>query len=351
MGTRFGTALAAILVVVLVATLLLYESRDQWRLRKGGEIVVCNAGSLILPLQELAKGFEKKYGIRVLLEPSGSVLAVRKVTELGKNCDIVAVADYRLIPRMMVPDYADWYIAFASNSLVIVFTDKSRYAQEAMSSSGDLSVFRILARNGVRYGFSDPNLDPCGYRAVGVIGLASLETGNTSLLKSLIIDKIRGARYEVVNGTLHIYIPPSPEASGNLVIRPKSIDLISLLEAGSLDYAFEYSSVAVQHNLSYVELPPSINLADPGMASRYARVVVHIMAGTDKEKAIPMAPIIYGVTVPKNAEHHKEAILFVKYLLSEGRSVFEEMGQPFLEKPLGYGNLPEEIRGLVRHEG
>jgi molybdate/tungstate transport system substrate-binding protein len=312
-------------------------------------ITVCNAGSLTIPLERVAQSFEKQYGVKVLFESSGSVEAVRKVTDFGKNCDVVAVADYRLIPMLMVPRYAKWYVAFATNSMVIVYSQHSKHAPEASKLTSALDVFKLFSRSDIRYGFSDPNRDPCGYRAVGVIGLAALATGNMSLLESLVIDKIPGSKYEIVNGTLHIYIPASVEARGNLVVRPKSVDLISMLESGAIDYAFEYRSVAVQHNLSYILLPPEVNLADPSKAEWYSKVVVHILTGTSKEKAIPMAPIVYGVTVPVNAEHPREALLFVKYLLENGRSVFESLGQPFLPKPLGYGEIPEELGNLVAH--
>ena len=311
-------------------------------------ITVCNAGSLTIPLEKIAAMFEKDHGIRVLIEPSGSVEAVRKVTDLGVNCDVVAVSDYRLIPRFMVPRYASWYIVFASNSIVIAYTNHSRYATELARASNPLEAFRILARSGVRYGFSDPNRDPCGYRSVGVIGLAALELHNLSLLRSLVIDKIPGSSYRLINGTLDIYVPASIEPRGNLVIRPKEVDLVALLESGVIDYAFEYKSVAVQHGLRYVELPRSISLGDPSEKDSYARVVVHILVGTSEEKAIPMAPIAYGVTVPLSAQHPREAILFVKYLLQRGPKVFDSLGQPFLEKPLGYGEVPGELRSLVR---
>jgi molybdate/tungstate transport system substrate-binding protein len=206
-------------------------------------------------------------------------------------------------------------------------------------------------RSDVRYGFSNPNMDPCGYRTVGVIGLAALYYNDTSMLENLIISRIPGSRYEIVNGTLHIYIPASFEAKDPLVVRPKSVDLIALLEAGELDYAFEYRSVAVQHNLSYVELPPELSLSSIKYSGFYSRVVVHILTGSNKEKAITMAPIVYGVTVPLNAKHPHEALEFVKLLLSEtGRSIFEKLGQRFLSKPLGFGSIPPELKGLVSVE-
>ncbi|MET1102380.1 MAG: tungstate ABC transporter substrate-binding protein WtpA [Pyrodictiaceae archaeon] len=347
-GLKAGISVLA--SVIAVAAILAIA----WYLVVGGggravtEIRVCSAGSLTMPLRVLAAGFEREYGVRVLVEPSGSVEAVRKVTDLGRSCDVVAVADYRLIPMFMMPRYADWYVVFATNSMVVAFTDNSRYANEAGGAS--IGIVDILARPGVSYGFSDPNRDPCGYRAVGIIGLIALEKRDLSILERLVIDKIPGSSYQLVNGTLHIYIPPTIKPRDGLIIRPKGIDLVSLLESGSIDYAFEYRSVAVQHGLRYVELPASVNLADPGLAKKYSRVVVHILVGTGKEKEIPITPIAYGTTIPKNAEHPREALLFVKYLLEHGRRVFGERGQLFLEKPLGYGKVPEELKGLVAVE-
>lgn len=46
-------------------------------------------------------------------------------------------------------------------------------------------------------------------------------------------------------------------------VRQKAIELVAMVESGTMDYAFEYKSVAVQHGLKYVELPVEINLKDP----------------------------------------------------------------------------------------
>ncbi len=310
-------------------------------------LIVCHAGSLTVPLRELASLFEQKYHIKVILEPAGSVMIVRWITDLRKRCDVIALADYRLIPMYMVPKYATWYIAFATNSIVIAYTNKSRYAKY-VSEHPD-KIFYILMKPDVRYGFSNPNDDPCGYRAVGVIALASLYYNNMTILKRLVISKITGARYVFKNGVLHVYIPAAFNVKGNLVIRPKSVDLLALLESGVIDYAFEYKSVAVQHKLRFVELPPELNLGNPEYSSSYAKVVVHILVGTRKERAIALSPIVYGLTIPTTAVNRKDALLFIKFLLSStGRRIFSKCGQSFLKTPLGFGNVPPELRGYVR---
>ena len=314
-----------------------------------GPLKVFCAGSLKILFEHVAEVFKNRYGVEVHIEASGSVMAVRKVTDLKKVCDVVGVADYRLIPKFMVPEYTDWYIAFTSNEIVIAFTDKSKYSGELLKNPD--KWFEILARPDVRYGFSNPNKDPCGYRSVGVIALASLYYSNRSILEDLVLKKTN-INVSMEGGVLHVHVPAVLKVlSENLVVRPKEIDLAALLEAGALDYAFEYKSVAVQHGLKYIELPNQINLRGPTCKDFYSRVVLHILAGTDKEKEIPMAPIVYGVTIPKNSENPELGLKFIELLLSEGRSIFESLGQPFLAEPLGYGNVPKELLRYVKVGG
>jgi len=314
-----------------------------------GPLKIFCAGSLKIPFEHVAEVFKDKYGVEVYIEASGSVMAVRKITDLKKVCDVVGVADYRLIPKFMVPKYADWYVAFASNEIVIAFTSKSKYSDELLKNPD--KWFEILDRPDVRYGFSNPNKDPCGYRSVGVVALASLYYGNSSILEDLILKKTN-INASIEGEVLHLYVPAVLKvSSGDLIVRPKEIDLVALLEAGALDYAFEYKSVAVQHGLKYVELPKQINLRDPDFRDLYSRVVLYILVGSSKEKEIPMAPIVYGVTVPKNSEYPELGLKFIELLLSEGRNIFESLGQPFLDKPLGYGNIPKELLRYVRVEG
>ncbi len=309
------------------------------------KLVIFCAGSLYIPLKRLAEVYEKLHpDVEVVIEPSGSVKAVRKVADLHRRCDVLALADYRLIPSYMIPRYAKWYIAFASNRVVLAYTPKSKYANEITPENW----YEILARPGVRYGFSNPNDDPCGYRTVTVISLASL-LYNKPILDKLVISKTN-IHAEKRGDELHIYVPANLEVKrdSGLVVRSKSVDLIALLEAGVLDYAFEYLSVAVQHNLSYVMLPAELNLGDLGHADTYSKVVVHILYGTEKEREIRGAPIVYGVTIPVTAENTKDAIEFVKLLLSDtGRRIFQECGQPFLDKFFYGGELPEELKHLV----
>jgi len=334
-----------VLVILVIMVVAAFSAAYYFSLSVTGgkrRLVVFCAGSLYMPLKELAAIYEERHaGIEVVIEPSGSVKAVRKVTELGRRCDVLAVADYRLIPRMMFPKHADWCVAFASNEAVLAYTNNSKYA-DAINSDNWLE---ILLRPDVRYGFSNPNDDPCGYRAVTILGLAGMYYGRLEVFKELVTE-VTNIYSEEVNGTLHIYVPADLEVKGSrLVVRSKSVDLIALLEAGALDYAFEYRSVAVQHNLRFVELPPELNLGSPEHADFYAKATIHIMCGTEQEKEVEGAPIVYGVTIPSTVENREDAVGFIKLLLSvSGEEVFGRLGQPFLESPMYVGEVPGELR-------
>ncbi len=283
-----------------------------------------HAGSLSVPFAKMEKAFEKKYPfIDVRREVSGSVRAVRKVIELHKPCDVVAVADYTLIPKMMIPKYADYVKLFAKNELVLCFTEKSKYANEINSNNW----FEILARPGVKFGFSNPNEDPCGYRSVLSIGLAALYYKNPSILKEL-LGKNSNITWQKTKKELIFIVPKEVRVNTQkIAIRPKEVDLVALLESGAIDYLFLYKSVVLQHNLKFIELPSAINLSSIKMKNFYQKCKIKLA----NRKIIKAKPIVYGITIVKNAPHPKEAKLWEDFVTGEeGRKILKACFQtPF----------------------
>jgi molybdate/tungstate transport system substrate-binding protein len=267
-----------------------------------GTLQIYHAGSLTIPFAQISEEFNQIYpDVEILAEGAGSATTIRKVTELGKECGVIGSADYTLIPELMFPDYADWYIIFASNQMCIAYTDQSEFADEI---TGD-NWYEILQRDGVTYGRSDPDQDPCGYRTLMVWQLAEKHYNVPGIYDSLY------------------------EAAGDLM-RPKSVELIALLESGDLDYAFEYTSVAAQHNLEYVKLPTEINLSDENSNDFYAQAEVEI-AGAEPGETIVLngKAIVYGITIPSNFERMDLALAWVDFLLGpEGVAIMEANGQP-----------------------
>jgi len=141
------------------------------------------------------------------------------------------------------------------------------------------------------------------------------------------------------------------QASPPEYIRPKETDLIPLLQTGDLDYAFNYLSVAVQHDLEYVNLPDRINLSNPAFTDQYREALV-LLDGEGPGEYISRYgdPIIYGVTIPSSAPNPDLAELFLTFLFSpQGRAILDEQGQIPLESPLSSETdlLPENLQELV----
>ena len=290
------------------------------------ELIIFHAGSLAIPFRDMSAAFAKQYpGIRVLREAAGSRTCARKITDLAKPCDIMASADYTVIDTLLVPDFADWNIAFATNEMAIMYRPDSAYAKEITSRNWP----DILLRPGVAYGHSDPDADPCGYRCLLTWQLAE-----------------RYYRIPGLYGKLRQHCPPRN-------IRPKETDLIALLESGELDYVFIYRSIAEQHGMPFVVLPDAINLKTAEFADVYRQAAVAISGPRPGERIVRRGkPMVYGITICKNAPHRRAAEAFVAFVIGpEGQKIMEQNGQPPIVPARITGNLdtlPANIRQLVR---
>lgn len=291
-----------------------------------GKLVIFHAGSLTVPVKELTDAFQAQHpDVTFETEAGGSNATARKISELGREADLVMSADYTVIDNLLIPDFASWNVQFARNTMVIAYTDQSQHADEINTDNW----YDIFTREGVIYGHSEPDADPCGYRTLLVWQLAEAHYGVDGL-------------YD----TLRDHCPPEN-------VRPKSVELIALLESGDMDYAWEYRSVAVQHGLKFIELPDEINLSMVEHAGFYGQASVEI-AGSEPgtTMAVTGAPIVYGVTIPKNAPRPDLATEFVKFLLGpEGQAIMEGQGQPPIVPAVvatGSDMLPAELKELVK---
>lgn len=338
-----AVAVLSVLVILLAALYIVSFPGS-----KKTTLTVFHAGSLSIPLQEAEKEFEASHpGVDVQLEAAGSVNTIQKVTELNKSCDVLASADYSLIKSMMMDEgYADWYIQFAVNRMVIAYTNQST-GHEGIN---DTNWYSVMQNKDAKFGFSSPNDDPCGYRAMMVTVLASDYYGNPHLFQDLI-----GNHTDITvqkNGTASTAMVPADDSLNpdeHIMIRPKETDLMAALEANEIDYLFIYQSVATQHASSgvrFLSLPPQIDLSDTDYAQNYSTVNVQKANGDISTGK----PIVYGITIPKNAENRELAAEFVALLIGEeGHKILEDAGQPPIVPAAAssIAALPEALRGQV----
>jgi ABC-type molybdate transport system substrate-binding protein len=116
-----------------------------------------------------------------------------------------------------------------------------------------------------------------------------------------------------------------------------------------VDYAFEYSSIAIQSGLPYVTLPPEIDLSDPTMTARYANVQVIRPSGSTTVTEVA-TPIIYGVTVPTSTRNAGGGVDFINLLIGkEGQAVLNADGQtPIVPAMVSGTDIPVEILPNVK---
>jgi len=302
-------------------------------------VTVFNAGSLNTPFAKVEAAYEGQFPrVDVQLFGGGSVTMIEKITKQGKKADVLASADAYLIPTLMYPTYADYYVTFAKNHMVVVYTNQSRHKDTITSDNW----YEVLNTPDVKYVISDPNTDPAGYRAVMSVQLAERVYGVDSIFTSLLGSHSTMTRTFSDNKYTIDVTKPSPD--GKLLIGKNGPDVIAILKDGKADYAIEYSSVAIQNGLPYIELPVGMDLSSQDYAGTYATVKVKRVSGTTTATETA-TPIIYAVTVPKNARSPDLGLEFIRILISKtGQDILTADGQETIVPALGYGNVPAALK-------
>ncbi|MEO7456248.1 MAG: extracellular solute-binding protein [Gemmatimonadaceae bacterium] len=280
-------------------------------------LIVYAAASLSAPLRTALDSFARRTGAVVLEEHGASLELARRITELHRVPDVIALADQEVFPELLMPSVTSWYSAFARNRMVIAYTDRSRHAADIRADNW----WKVVLRDDVLLGRTDPLLAPAGYRTLLLYALAEATYHERGL-----------------SGRLTAKSPPR-------LMRGNAAELAALLSAGELDYIVEYESLARAQHFRFIELPPQLHLGDPAFAAEYAKVRVQIGAGGDTVTRRG-APILYGLSVPRSAPHADVGARFVQFLLgAEGRASLRAQNVDALDEPIFVG---DSIPALVR---
>ncbi|MBW1873358.1 MAG: substrate-binding domain-containing protein, partial [Deltaproteobacteria bacterium] len=267
------TRLFVIIVFFLGSVLAGCQSKDSSQI-----VTIFHAASLSRAFSELEEKVEARYsGLDIRLEPSGSQVAARKISELNQKADLVATADWRIIDQILIPEHANWLIEFTSNEIVLAYGEHSRFTAEITATNWPT----VLLRPDVRLGRVDENMAPIGFQTLFAWQLAELYFGDQ-------VAKGLPARLN--------QLCPSE------FVTPDISELVILLESRAIDYAFVFRSIAEEHNLKVIRLPVEYNLSSPQHAKTYARAKVPVILKTGTPAVqITGEPIVYGLTIPKTA--------------------------------------------------
>jgi molybdate/tungstate transport system substrate-binding protein len=351
--------IAPILLVIVISLVTCITGCSHIRANENSKtpVVVFAAGSLIIPFADLEKAFESKYpNIDLQAQYHGSIQVIRHATDLHESIDVVATADASLLPMLMYTTndpvsgmpYADWYIEFASNHMGIAYHTNSIYSSEITADNW----YEILSRPDVKVGLADPRFDAVGYRALMLYALANAYYDQSTIFTDMFKGQFTfplGIFNE--NGLTTITVPEIVETKpdSHIVLRGASVELIALLESGDLDYAYEYESVIQQHDLNMVRLANSLNLGEEAYQQFYN--TVHVIE--DFQRFASVNPVFhgerigYGITIPSNAPHPEQAVLFIEFLLSpEGHAIMQKNSHPVFDPAIGedYANIPAGLQ-------
>ena len=284
-----------------------------------GTLIVFGAGTLATPFAAEIAAFKKANpGVTVHSQFGASGDMVKAVTQLHQTDDVLGVADYSLIPKLMFPASATWYLGFVSNAITFAYTSHSKGA----SGLTGANWYKVLAGPGVRIGRSNPAADPSGYQILQMLQLANGYYNQPDLSASVLKN--------------------SPDSS----VAETETSLLAALQSGQIDYLGIYTSTAQEEHLKYIALPTQINLSDPAMAAEYGKVSINAGSlGTLTAK-----PIIYGLTIPASAPNAALGEKFISFVLGpQGQAIMRSNGfvviSPALANP--QGKVPASIKPLT----
>ncbi len=292
-------------------------------------LTVFFAASLDAALRGFIADYEQAHAdVTINAELGGSMEVARKVSDYGRRADLVFVADYGVIDRILKPDFADFAVRFCSNSVVLAYTPASKHREDLTRDNWP----QVLLHDDVVIARADETLAPIGYQTLLVWQLADLYYPQS-------------VRPASVYQTLKARVPD------HLVV-PDVLSLSPMLGTEA-DYVFTFRSVAHDHNLEYLDLPPQTNLGSPDFADYYAQVsVTYDAPGSVDAEPITVrgAPIVYGVTIPTNAQNPEAAAGFLKaFLADSGRAHLEDSGFTPLSVPRcdAPDALPSSLRAIM----
>jgi len=284
---------------LLLAALLLLAS-SPCLAGAAGKMVILHSESLNYTMKVLERRFKSKHKDIRLKRVAAPTEKLAGLAASPKTAgDVVISDDYTMIDRL-IPQQADYTILFARNQMALCFMGQSKFASQVNATNWT----DILQKEDVRWSYPDPSLDPCGARTLIVLQLAE---------KVLELPGFSDAMIKRA----------APEN-----IKPKALELVTLMDSGVIDYSFQYLSTAVVRDLGYVVLDDQINLGDYHLDKEYSQASASF-TGLGGPTSFSGKSMTYGTTILANAPNPEGAETFLGFLLDQegGLKIFEERGQ------------------------
>jgi molybdate/tungstate transport system substrate-binding protein len=280
-------------------------------------VSVMYAASLIKTFEDsVGPAFQADTGYSYQGEARGSVQIANMILDGLRRPDVLVSAGTIPIMKLMnaTDPLADWLVKFGAAEMVIAYSPDSRFFNDLERvSTGEIPWYQVLSNPDLKFGRTDPELDPKGYYMIIAAELAN-KYYNDSGIKQRILGEDRNPKQIFPEETLK-----------------------TILEQGQLDAVAAYKHEAVARGLPYITLPPQINLADPTFSNFYKTVSYTLENG--KGQTVLGEPIYFSFTIPVTVKNLAGATSFATFILStNGENIHEKQGLNFI-KPIVEGNV------------
>ncbi len=306
MRKMFRTYLFSFLLLLIPVTISGCKSCKNERKKTVRIFAAAVFSPVLKELADTAKTIDIKYEI------SGSQAAVRKITELGRSCDVLMLADNSLFSSM-ASEYFKWRIDFSGDEMVL---SVGKYAPHVDKVQEDW--IETLVREDIVLGRVDERLGPAGYRTL-LLWKAAGKKRNIPLMETL---KEKSART-----TDHVAA------------------LAALLRNGIVHYGFLYRTISIRNDIRFIKLPTSYNFSKKSETLEGLSIMIDLPGDNNRKMKVNADPALYSVSIPENAENRKAAVEFLKLLLNRSTDILEKSGfrlmDPVFHGPSGINPVPE----------
>jgi molybdate/tungstate transport system substrate-binding protein len=294
-------------------------------------VSVMYAASLLKTFEEsLGPAFQADSRYPYQGEARGSVQIANMILDGLRRPDVFVSAGTIPIKKLMNANDspADWLVKFGAAEMVIAYSLNSLFFNDLEKArTGEIQWYVVLSNPDLKFGRTDPELDPKGYYMIIAAELAN-KYYNDSDIKQRILGEDRNPKQIFPEETLK-----------------------TILEQGQLDAVAAYKHEAVARGLPYITLPAEINLADPTFFNFYKTASYTLEHG--KGQTVFGEPIYFSFTIPNLVKNLAGATSFATFILTpSGENILEDQGLNFI-KPVVEGNVekvPSSISGILEEK-
>ena len=266
----------------------------------------------------------------------GSLDITTAITTLAAKADVAAVADFRLIPELLQPKFANYEVVFGTTAEVLCY-NSSLPAIDGINSTNwaEKLVADVNTPGNKPFAVWNASTDPNGYNEIFSLELQGLLYNDSASL-------FYNTFYTGGSST-----PAVPNPSTTLLEHESKATL--LLDTGVVSALITYRAFAVTGCPSYVPFNPIVGLEanNTTALTDYSGLSTTIVNSTGSLVPVHPAPILFSVTVPSNAPNPALGAAFIHLILSpEGAAILAAKGA-FTPIFPGWSNAPSAVPSVL----